>query len=107
MILVRPVVPSSIKVANRRATSVRMKSWTFCPCVMPANAAYCRPDEYAGVTHDGDEETRLTVSERERRQRSIAPTGKAAIHIRPMWFRVPCCDHLKACSYKRSEMADS
>jgi hypothetical protein len=24
-----------------------------------------------------------------------------------MWFRVPCCDHLKACSYKRSEMADS
>jgi hypothetical protein len=21
----------------------RMKSWTFCPCVMPANAAYCRP----------------------------------------------------------------
>ena len=67
--------------------------------ILPAN-------EYAGVPHDGDEETCLTIRERERRKRSITASGKT-IRICPMLFRLRCCDHLKACSHKRSEMADS
>jgi hypothetical protein len=63
-------------------------------------------DEYAGVSHHGDEEGCLTIREPERRKRSITASGKT-IRICPMWFRLRCCDHLKACSYKRSEIADS
>jgi predicted transcriptional regulator len=42
-------------------------------------------DAYAGVPHDGDQETRLTVRETERRERSIAFSGKT-IRIRPDGF---------------------
>jgi hypothetical protein len=42
VVLDRAVAPSSIVVTNIRATSFSMKSWTCCPCVIPANAAYCR-----------------------------------------------------------------
>ena len=57
-----------------------MKSWTFCPCVMPANAAYCRPTK-TPACRDGDQEAGLTVRETERRERSIAFSGKT-IRIR-------------------------
>ena len=64
-------------------------------------------DEYAGVPHDGDQETRLTVREAERCERSIAFRG-TTISIRPVWFDVGCSDHRKVCcSYKRGEMTDS
>ena len=43
--------------------------------ILPAN-------EYAGVPHDGDQETGLTVRETERRERSIALSA-TTISIRP------------------------
>jgi len=64
-------------------------------------------DEDAGVPHHGDQETRLTVREAERRERSIAFRG-TTISIRPVRFHVGCFDHRKACcSYERCEMTDS
>jgi hypothetical protein len=64
-------------------------------------------DEYAGVSHHGDEETCLTVRQVERRERSIA-LGGWTIRIRPVQLHLGCSDHRNArCSYKRSGMAPS
>jgi hypothetical protein len=107
MILVRPVVPSSIEVANRRTSSVWMKSWSLLSVRDAGERRVLPAEEDAGVTHDGDQETCLTVRETERRERSLAFSGKT-IHIWLVWFHVGCSDHLKACcSYKRCEVHDS
>jgi hypothetical protein len=64
-------------------------------------------DEYTGVPHDGHQEMGLTVRQAERREWTIAFSGKT-IRIRPVWFHVGCFEHRKACcSYKRCQVADS
>jgi hypothetical protein len=64
-------------------------------------------DEYAGVPHDGDQETCLTVRETERREPSSALSGQT-IRIRLVWLHIRRSDDRNACcSYKRREMTDS
>jgi hypothetical protein len=84
MILVRPVVPSSIEVANEPPDEERLDEVVDLPSVRDAGERrILSAHEYAGVSHHGDEETRLTIREAERRERSIVSSGKT-IRIRPM-----------------------
>jgi hypothetical protein len=64
-------------------------------------------DEDAGMPHDDDRETCLTVRETERRERSIECSG-TTFRIPSVPVDVGYSDHRKACClYKRREMADS